>query len=187
LHFSKINLFFATTFGKHQRGLVSPFLFDFTKNAMELQEKLGKFVESILEKEYFLVDVQIKQLKEKKKVTIFLDGDQGVNIDICAKVSRNLGNYLEENDFFDSPYTLEVSSPGVDNPLKLPRQYPQHIGRTLQIKDKNQTNYEGKLIEVSEKGILIEQTQGKGKKAVTSQISIDFANIETAKVLVSFK
>jgi ribosome maturation factor RimP len=154
---------------------------------MELHENIRQFVESILEKEYFVVDIQIKQLKEKKKVTIFLDGDRGVSIEVCAKINRALGNYLEEHNFFDSPYTLEVSSPGVDNPLKLPRQYPQHIGRTLQIKDKNQTGYEGKLIEVSENHIVIEQTQGKGKKATTSQINIDFANIETAKVLVSFK
>lgn len=154
---------------------------------MELHENIRQFVESILEKEYFVVDIQIKQLKEKKKVTIFLDGDRGVSIEVCAKINRALGNYLEEHNFFDSPYTLEVSSPGVDNPLKLPRQYPQHIGRTLQIKDKNQAGYEGKLIEVSENHIVIEQTQGKGKKATTSQINIDFANIETAKVLVSFK
>ena len=154
---------------------------------MELQEKIIETVESILEKEYFLVDVQIKQLKEKKKVMVFLDGDTGVNIDICARVSRSLGDYIEQFDWIDTPYTLEVSSPGVDNPLKILRQYPQHIGRNLQIKDKNQNIYEGTLMEVGEDYILIEQKQGKGKKAVTSQIKMDFDNIETAKVLISFK
>ena len=118
---------------------------------------------------------------------VFLDGDQGVNIDICAKVSRSLGDYIEQSDWIDTPYTLEVSSPGVDNPLKLLRQYPQHIGRNLQIKDKNQSVYEGTLLNVTENSILIEQTQGKGKKAITTQISIDFDKIETAKVLISFK
>ncbi len=154
---------------------------------MELKEKIAQTVESILEKEYFLVDVQVKQLKEKKKVTVFLDGDQGVNIDVCAKVSRALGDYIEQFDWIDMPFTLEVSSPGVDNPLKLLRQYPQHIGRNLQVKDKNQTLYEGTLVEVGEASILIEQIQGKGKKAVKTPISINFENIETAKVLISFK
>lgn len=154
---------------------------------MELQEKIIQAVESILDKEYFLVDVQIKQLKEKKKVVVLLDGDRGVNIDVCAKVSRSLGDYIEQSDWIDTPYTLEVSSPGVDNPLKLPRQYPQHIGRKLQIKDKNQSIYEGTLLEVTDNSIRIEQTQGKGKKAITTQISIDFDKIETAKVLISFK
>lgn len=154
---------------------------------MELRDKIAQTVESILEKEYFLVDVQIKQLKEKKKVMVFLDGDQGVNIDICAKVSRALGDYIEQFDWIDTPFTLEVSSPGVDNPLKLLRQYPQHIGRNLQVKDKNQTLYEGTLVDVGETNICIEQTQGKGKKAIKTQISIDFENIETAKVLISFK
>ncbi|GAB4130377.1 MAG: ribosome maturation factor RimP [Raineya sp.] len=154
---------------------------------MELEQKIVELVESILEKEYFLVDVQIKQLKEKKKVMVFLDGDKGINIDTCAKVNRTLGDYIEQFDWIDSPYTLEVSSPGVDNPLKLPRQYPQHIGRNLQIKDKNKNIYEGTLMEVGEKNILIEQKQGKGKKVVRTPIHINFENIETAKVLISFK
>lgn len=154
---------------------------------MELRERIMKIVEDILEKEYFLVDVQIKQLKEKKKVMVFLDGDTGVNIDVCARVSRALGEKLEELDWIDTPYTLEISSPGVENPLKLLRQYPQHIGRNLQVKDKNQTIYEGTLMEVGEDNILIEQKQGKGKKAIISQIKLNFDNIETAKVLISFK
>lgn len=196
MDFSKINIFFAKTFGKTKGGFcpllflihskISKSLLQSRKN-MELQEKIVQAVESMLEAGYFLVDVQIKQLKEKKKITVFLDGDQGISIDVCARVSKSLSNYLEQFDWIDTPYVLEVSSPGVDNPLKLPRQYPQHIGRSLQVKDKNQNLYEGTLIEVKEDSILIEQTQGKGKKAIKTQKMFEFGDIASAKVLISFK
>jgi len=154
---------------------------------MNLESEIAKIVESILEKEYFLVDVQIKQLKEKKRVTILLDGDNGVNIDICAKTSRALGDYIEEMNLIETAYNLEVSSPGVDNPLKLLRQYPQHIGRTLLVNLKDNTNVEGVLTKIENNIITIQQTKGKGKKAEILNQDIDFDNIAGSKVLISFK
>jgi ribosome maturation factor RimP len=131
--------------------------------------------------------VQIKQLKEKKRVTILLDGDNGVNIDICAKTSRALGDYIEEMNLIETAYNLEVSSPGVDNPLKLLRQYPQHIGRTLLVNLKDNTNVEGVLTKIENNIITIQQTKGKGKKAEILNQDIDFESIAGSKVLISFK
>ncbi|MDX1905360.1 MAG: ribosome maturation factor RimP [Thermonemataceae bacterium] len=142
---------------------------------------------SILEPAFFLVEIQIKQLKEKKKIMVFLDGDSGVNIDVCVKINRALGAFLEEKDFIDTAYDLEVSSPGVDNPLKLWRQYPQHIGRTLMITLQDDSQIEGKLLEAENQKIKIEQKKGKAKKAEITEQEFDFTSVKTAKVLISFK
>jgi len=154
---------------------------------MNLEAEIAKIVESILEKEYFLVEVQIKQLKEKKRVTVLLDGDNGVNIDVCVKTSRSLGDYIEEMNLIETAYNLEVSSPGVDNPLKLLRQYPQHIGRTLSVNLKDNTNVEGVLTKVENETISLEQKKGKGKKLEVSVQEIAFEQIAGSKVLISFK
>jgi ribosome maturation factor RimP len=154
---------------------------------MHLEQEITRIVESILEKEYFVVDVQIKQLKEKKRVTVLLDGDAGVNIDVCAKVSRSLGDYIEQLNLIETAYNLEVSSPGVDNPLKFFRQYPQHIGRNLLVSLKNGTQLEGTL-EAAENGHLtIEEKKGKGKKIEKITHRISFEDVVGSKVLISFK
>ncbi|MCS6795857.1 MAG: ribosome maturation factor RimP [Raineya sp.] len=152
-----------------------------------MKTKIWQATENILEKEFFIIDVIIKELREKYKVSVVLDGDEGINIDTCAKISRELGNIIDENNWIESRYVLEVSSPGAENPLKLLRQVPKHIGRTLQIATKDNKTYEGVLKSVKNETITIEQTSGKGKKAQTQLHQIEWANINSIKVLISFK
>jgi len=86
----------------------------------------------------------------------------------------------------EGEFSLEVSSPGVDEPLKTQRQYNKNIGRSLEIVFTDGTKKEGKLIQVAEADIIIEFTEGKGKKAVTQQLVIPFNNIKTTTVQVKF-
>ena len=89
-----------------------------------LEEKLKEIVGKHLpDDRYFLTEIVAKQAGPKTKVSIFLDGDQGIDIAVCAQVSRQVGKELEEMELMKHPYTLMVSSPGLDRPLKLPRQY----------------------------------------------------------------
>ena len=81
----------------------------------------------------YVVDVQVVGRQGGRiKVTILLDSDAGITIDECADISRRLGGEMDEMNFFgESPFTLEVSSPGVDYPLGFPRQYRRNIGRQV--------------------------------------------------------
>jgi ribosome maturation factor RimP len=81
---------------------------------------------------------------------------------------------------------LEVSTPGVDQPLKLKRQYHKNIGRKLKVTT-GQHILEGKLVDVGEEKIKLEQEFGEGKKKETKSIEIPFSEIDKTFVLVSFK
>ncbi len=88
--------------------------------------------------------------------------------------------------FSDGNFSLEISSPGVDQPLTLLRQYVKNKGRNVEVTFNDGTQKEGKLLEVTETDIIIEQVTGKGKKAETKQFVIPFENIKTTTVQVQF-
>ncbi len=134
----------------------------------------------------FIVDVVVSARKGPKKLLVIVDGDNGVNIDDCALISRELSNDLDEQNVFDDPYTLEVSTPGLDQPLKLKRQYVKNIGRRLKVKLADKIE-EGKLESVNDETITLISESGSGKKKETSTLNIHFSQIEKAFVLVSFK
>ena len=86
----------------------------------------------------------------------------------------------------EGEFSLELSSPGVDEPLKMHRQYLKNIGRNVEVTFNDDTIQEGKLLTVTEADIMIEYTEGKGKKAVTQQVVIPFENIKTTIVQIKF-
>lgn len=136
------------------------------------------------EPEYFRVQVRIKPTNNVK---VFLDGDNGITIEKCVQFNRRLYKLLEESGLFpDGDFSLEVSSPGVDEPLKLHRQYAKNTGRFVEVLFNDGTVKEGKLVQVAESDIIIEQVTGKGAKAVTQQLVIPFSNIKSTTVQIKF-
>jgi ribosome maturation factor RimP len=132
----------------------------------------------------FLVQVKIKPTNNIK---VFLDGDTGIDIDACVKINRALYKQIEELAWFpDGNFSLEVSSSGIDEPLKLHRQYIKNIGRNIEVLLLDGTKYEGKLIATDDNGIQITFTEGKNKKAVVINKEITFDAIKQTKVLVAF-
>lgn len=110
----------------------------------------------------FLVSVKIKPTNNIK---IFVDSDEGMSIEKCVRYNRKLYAQIEEKAMFpDGNFSLEISSPGVDEPLKLHRQYLKNRGRNVLVTFNDGTEKEGKLIEVTETDIIIEQKTGKGKR-----------------------
>lgn len=135
----------------------------------------------------FLVDLKVSGKSGPQKVVVLIDGDRGVGIDDCSKVSREMAAIIEEQDLISGKYILEVSSPGVDSPLKLPRQYPQHIGRKLKLNLTDGQEIKGMLKEVSESSLSVEkEAKKKDKESRAEIVEIPFNNIEKAKVLISF-
>lgn len=154
---------------------------------MELVDQIKKLAEAqIKDKSHFVVDV-VASLKGKPgKLMVILDGDKGISIDDCAEVSRDLSKALDDSDLVPDAFVLEVSTPGLDQPLKTKRQYVKNIGRNVRVKTSGKT-VEGKLIAVDENKITLLQQTGKGKQKEEISIEIVFSDIDKTLVLVSFK
>jgi ribosome maturation factor RimP len=154
---------------------------------MELKDKILDFVSGCLtSEEHFVVDVEVSASK-RPTITVILDGDKGISIDHCSKVSRELGAWLEENNLLESAYVLEVSSPGVDSPLRMPRQFLANMGRTLQVSLKDGQIHKGKLMDYGEQKLTLMPEKAKKAKAPEPQaIEVELENIKTAVVLVQF-
>ena len=149
-------------------------------------QHIEKLIDNMLsaEPEYFRVTVKIKP---SNNVKVFIDGDNGISIEKCVQFNRKLYKILEEKALFpDGDFSLEVSSAGVDEPLKMHRQYNKNIGRFVEVIFPDGSKQEGKLLQVAEADIIIEQSSGKGKKAITQQLVIPFNNIKTTTVQIKF-
>jgi len=132
----------------------------------------------------FLVSIRIKPTNNIK---VFLDADSGLNIDKCVKINRAMYRTIEENGWYpDGNFSLEVSSPGIDEPFKIFRQYTKNIGRNVEIILNDGTIVEGKLLEANENLIRLEYTEGKNKKAVTVVKEIPFDQIKQTTVVIAF-
>lgn len=133
---------------------------------------------------YYLVDLRVKPTNNIK---IFIDGDNGITIEKCIAVNRALYKKIEELGLFpEGDFSLEVSSPGVGEPLKQHRQYKRNIGRQVEVVLKDEIKVEGKLTAIAEDGIVVEETKGKNKKKEVISHTILFDNIKTTKIQVVF-
>ena len=133
-----------------------------------------------------LVHAEVAGPDNKPIVRIFIDKPNGVTHQDCSEVSLHVGTVLDVEDFIHAAYTLEVSSPGVDEPLKLHRQYTKNIGRTIEVTMNDGTKKEGKLTGVDDDEISIEERTGQGKKTVIKTTNILFNQVKHTKVLVTF-
>ena len=148
-------------------------------------ELVAEKIAEIGRPDLYLVDVK---MHPNGKLVILLDGDKGIGISECAQVSRYVGFKLEEENTIETAYNLEVSSPGIDAPLAMARQYVKNIGRNLGIKMADGSKREGKLSALTEDAIVIEEIiKEKGKKAETIESVIPLEQITETKVLISFK
>jgi Uncharacterized protein conserved in bacteria len=155
---------------------------------MEIGEKIKEIAQSKLtDPSQFVVDVIISKHKPMK-ISVILDGDNGINIDDCSNLSRALSQEFDEGQWMkEENYTLEVGTPGLDHPLKLKRQYKKNIGRGFTITLTNKTKVQGSLIAVEEHAISLATEVKEGKKVQLKNIEIPFSEIEKALVMVSFK
>ncbi len=133
---------------------------------------------------HFLVEMRIKPTNNIK---VFIDADEGVNLAVLIEYNRKLYKFIEENSLYpDGDFSLEVSSPGLDEPLKMNRQYQKNVGRFVDVLLHDTVKKEGKLIEATEDGIIIEYETGKGKKKEIKQERILFTDIKHTKIQIKF-
>ena len=152
-----------------------------TVTAIETVENL---IQPLLQEDVFLVYIKIKPTNNFK---IYIDADGGLPLEKCIKINRALYKQMEEMGLYpDGNFSLEVSSPGIDEPLKLIRQYIKNVGRFIEVVKLDDTRLEGKLLEANEEKISIEITEGKGKKMTVNQIEVSISDIKQTKVQVKF-
>jgi ribosome maturation factor RimP len=154
---------------------------------MTFREKVTELLEQGLSEKpsVFLIDLNIS---DGFKITVTLDGDNGVTLQDCIDISRAIEHNLdrEEQDF-----SLEVASAGVSAPLKNTRQYKKNIGRTLKIKTGSE-NIEGELVAANEEFITLAwearepKKIGKGKETVQKTQQVPYSEIKEAMVTITF-
>ena len=155
---------------------------------MTFKEKVEGLLNQGLEENpsLFLVDLNIS---DSYKITVTLDGDNGVTLQDCIDISRVIEQNLdrEEQDF-----SLEVASAGVSSPLKGIRQFKKNKGRTLKVKTLSGETIEAELAEVNDDFIVLKwksrepKKVGKGKETVENQREISYSEIKEAIVTIIF-
>ena len=151
-----------------------------------LEQKIRELVTTMLigNSNYFLVDIRIRP---GNNIRIILDADTGVSIDKCVEYNRSLYKKIEESGLFPpGDFSLEVSSPGTDEPLQFHRQYLKNRGRKVEVTLLDGSRKEGKLVEVTEDGIILEESRGVKKKKEVVMHTLLFDNIKSTKIQVVF-
>lgn len=132
----------------------------------------------------FLVDCWIKPTNN---IRVALDADGGLPIEKCVSLNRKLYKKIEEAALYpEGDFSLEVSSPGLDEPLKMHRQYVKNISRHVEVLQLDGQLTEGVLTAVNENDIEVTATIGKNKKKEVVQHTIPFINIKSTKIQIKF-
>lgn len=134
----------------------------------------------------FVVDVT----QSATRLEAFVDSDSSMTFRKCQRISRFLEAWLDEEQPLGEKYTLNVSSPGVDRPLKFHRQYVKNQGRTLEVMTTEGEKVKGQLKTVADDHIVltakVRRKEGKRKVTVIEDTSLSFDVIKKAIVKISF-
>lgn len=152
------------------------------------KEAILEIVTPLLEKEnLFLVDVSVGA---DNKIIVTVDGDKGVSIDSCVSISRGIENSLDRDR---EDFELEVTSAGLGQPLKIPRQYQKNIGQELDVVLKTGEKIKGVLNSADNTGFVLGVSKkvslpgSKKKQEVVEPIQLAYQQVKSAKVVLKFK
>lgn len=143
-----------------------------------IEDEVNEIVNQVLPEYIELVNLEIKGKGSKKVLRVLIDKNTGgINLDECAEMNRKLSEVLDERGPFEKSYLLDVSSPGIDYPLKTIKDFKRNIGKEVsievfeEIEDKRK--FIGKLIQTKENSVLLEENDKK--------IEVPIDNIKKAK------
>ena len=151
---------------------------------MSLSEKITELVKPAVEKAgFFLEDVHVVSPGKHRIITCIVDGQVPLNLDQVTSVSREISELLDVADFMDeSPFTLEVTSPGVDRPLTLLRHWQKNLNRLVKVVKQDGSVVSGRITTLEESHVLLtEELKGKSKEH-----TVQFADIKRATVEIEF-
>ena len=164
----------------------SPLFILIFKHKMNESKIRDLVYEALAENEsLYLIDLVISS---NNKIQVTVDGDNGVNLSECVRISRNVEHNLDRDE---EDFSLEVTTPDISHPLKIKRQYKKNINRILKVKTELE-NFEGTLTSVNEEEIELKwkarepKPIGKGKVTVEKKVTIPYKDIKEAKVKIVF-
>jgi ribosome maturation factor RimP len=152
------------------------------------REMIQRIVEGILSDEVFIVGITVDK---GNAIAVSVDSDKGINIDQCAEISRHIERNLDPDKIGSEDFSLEVSSPGLTQPLMVLRQYYKNIGRKVEVLTRNGEKHEGILKSVNTDGLKLEIREKEkvngSVKVITKSVIYAFEQIKTVKLIISFK
>ncbi len=136
-----------------------------SKLSETVREKVKELVEPALEQEGIeLVDVEYRREKAGWILRLFIDTKNGVTIDDCAQVSGRVGDILEVKDVFENAYILEVSSPGLDRPLKTIKDFKRALNKEVLVSTsepvEGKNGFDGTVASVEEESFVVSCSDG---------------------------
>jgi len=151
---------------------------------MALKDQISEHITPALHKAgYFLEDVNLVSPGQHRIVTVIVDGESALNLDQVTVASKLVSELLDEATFMgETPFTLEVTSPGIDRPLTLPRHFAKNIDRLLKVTKTDGVVITGRILSNSESDVTLSVTEKKDVKEVV----ISLADIKRAQVEIEF-
>ncbi len=151
---------------------------------MVLKDQISELITPALQKAgYFLEDVNLVNPGQHRIVTVIVDGETGLNLDQVTVASKLVSELLDEASFMgETPFTLEVTSPGIDRPLTLPRHFAKNVDRLLKVTKNDGVVIIGRIQSNTENDVTLEVTEKKEVKEVV----IALAEIKRALVEIEF-
>ena len=151
---------------------------------MSLSDKITELVQPAVEKAgFFLEEVHVVSPGKHKIVTCTVDGQTPLNLDQVTSVSRDISELLDGADFMDeTAFTLEVTSPGVDRPLTLPRHWQKNLNRLVKVVKIDGSVVNGRITTIDDASVvLLEDVKGK-----TKEHSLSLNDVKRAIVEIEF-
>ncbi|MFD8984104.1 ribosome maturation factor RimP [Streptomyces sp. NPDC059564] len=132
-----------------------------------------------------LEEIELSKAGKRRMLRIVVDSDEGVELDVCAELSREVSDLLDASDVMgEDEYVLEVSSPGADRPLSEHRHYVRAIGRLVKFQLAEGGELIARILDVDDEGMDLEVPGVKGRKATARRIA--FTDIAKARVEIEF-
>ena len=151
---------------------------------MALKDQISEFISPALHKAgFFLEDINIVSPGQHRIVTVIVDGESALNLDQVTVASKLVSELLDEASFMgETPFTLEVTSPGIDRPLTLPRHFAKNADRLLKVTKTDGEVVTGRILSNTEVDVTLTVTEKKDVK----QVTITLADIKRAQVEIEF-
>ncbi|GHJ31762.1 MULTISPECIES: ribosome maturation factor RimP [Streptomyces] len=132
-----------------------------------------------------LEEVEVTPAGRRRVLRVVVDSDDGVQLDTCAELSRDISQTLDDTDAMgQTPYVLEVTSPGAERPLTEPRHYRRATGRLMRARLTDGDELVARIITVDDEGLDLEVPGVKGRKPTARRLA--FEEISKARVEIEF-
>lgn len=144
---------------------------------MSLNNEISSAISPIIESTgNYLEEVKVLNAGKNKLITIIVDSDSHLNLDQVTQITKSISTTLDElSALGNSPFTLEVTSPGIDRPLTLERHWRKNIGKLVKVVKNNDEIVEGRILSLTSNSAILDSAE------------INFTDVKKATLVIEFK